>query len=379
MRVLVAPDKFKFALDADGVAAAIVAGVHDAIPDARVTACPLADGGEGTGRILAQHLGATPHATPALDPLGRPRDAAWWRIPDTQTAIIEMAEASGLTLLSEGERDPLHTTSFGVGQLIRAANDAGCTRALLGVGGSATVDGGAGCVQALGWQLVDAYGQPFTEPCRGGWLERIRALWPPERPIQIDIEVLCDVDHRLLGARGAAHVFGPQKGATPDVVEQLERGLAHWANLLRGVAARDVRNDPGAGAAGGLPAGLRAVCGARLVQGFAEVARIVGLREKIAECDLCLTGEGRIDDQTAGGKVVAGVAQLAAAAGVPVVVLVGAAEARPGRTLDDLAAALPARRVVVITPDGTPLDDALGSTGDNLRRAAAAIVRALRG
>ncbi len=418
MKVLIAPDKFRGALDAAAVAAALAAGVRDARPDAEVVVCPLGDGGEGTGRVLAQAAGATPQCEDVLNPLGRPRTAPWWLDRGQGIAIVEMAEASGLALLDPHERDPLRTTSFGTGQLLATAIRSGCTRVLLAVGGSATVDGGAGCLQALGCRLFDRAGQEVREPIGGGRLADVSRIeqpsWPPAA-----IDVLCDVDNPLLGPRGAAAVFAPQKGADPAAVARLEENLAHWASLLGEYAQpggtgregeapaeprRDVagglrldgslalprssplKNQPasptrptlaecaGTGAAGGLPFGLAATLGARLHRGFDVVADRLTLSERLAGCDLCLTGEGRIDDQTVGGKTVAGIAALARARRVPVIAVCGAARLRAGQSLSDLAAAVGVDRIVVITPPGAPLAEALAATAENLRRAAREIV-----
>jgi glycerate kinase len=370
VRVLIAPDKFKDALDAEVVAAALAAGVRDARPDAEIECCPLGDGGEGTGRILARALGAEERCAGVVDPLGRERRARWWLRAEERLAIVEMAEASGLALLAPAQRDALRTSSYGTGQLLRAAADAGCTHVLLCVGGSATVDGGAGCLQALGWQFVDMAGAPLSGRMCGGVLCGVAALRPPAERSALAIDILCDVDNPLLGARGAAPVFGPQKGASAAGVEELERGLAHWADVLERCCGHDVRALAGGGAAGGIAAGLVAACGARLRPGFDEVAGRVELRGKLAGCELCLTGEGRIDEQTAGGKVVAGVARLAAEAGVDTIALVGAVRLRKGQTIDELARAVGVRRIVLITPAGMPLEAALAATATNLRRAA---------
>lgn len=370
MRILIAPDKFKDALDAPAVAAALAAGVRDARPDAETILCPLGDGGEGTGRLLAGALQAEERPALVLGPLGRQRDARWWLGPDRQTAIIEMAEASGLALLETAERDALRTTSFGTGQLLRAAQEAGCRRVLLCVGGSATVDGGAGCLQALGWKYVDHSGAVIAEPLPGGMLASIADMQPPAQARPLDIEILCDVDNPLLGPRGAAAVFGPQKGASAAAVRQLERGLDRWADLLLRRCGTDVRAIPGGGAAGGLPAGLAAALRAYLRSGFDEVARQVGLGDMIAACDLVLTAEGRIDDQTAGGKVVAGVARLASERRIPVLAFAGAVHLKVGQTLEVLARTVGVETIVVITPPDVPLAAALAATAANLRRAA---------
>ncbi len=374
MRILIAPDKFKDALDAAAVANAIRAGVLRARPDAQVDCCPLADGGEGTGRLLGAALAAREHTLTIHDPLGRTRAGRWWHVADQLLGIVEMAEASGLALLRADERDALQTTTYGTGELLHAAMDAACRRVLLCVGGSATVDGGAGCLQALGWRFHDEQGL-MDAPPTGGRLRDVQRLEPPAAAPRIDIEILCDVDNPLLGPRGAAAVFAPQKGATPDGVARLDRALTHWAELLRQTHARDVATKPGAGAAGGLPAGLVAALGARIVPGFDRVAAHVGLRQRLEHCDLCITGEGSLDEQTSGGKVVAGAARVAADAGVPVVVLAGAVRTLAGQTLDDLARVMGVERIVAITPDGLSLDEALAATADNLRRAAEQAVR----
>jgi len=372
VKILIAPDKFKHALDAAGVAAAIADGVRAARPDAEIVICPLGDGGEGTGRVLAKVLGATECAADVLDPLGREHTARWWQA-EADTALVEMAEASGLALLTPAERNALRTTSFGTGQVLRAALAAGCTRVLLCVGGSATVDGGAGCLQALGWKFFDHAGAVLNVPITGGMLATIGSVRPPAAPAA-NIEILCDVDNPLLGPRGAAAVFGPQKGASPAAVAELERGLAHWAALLARLSGADVHARPGMGAAGGVPFGLASACGAQVCRGFDEVAQRVELTNRLRGCDLCLTGEGRIDEQTAGGKVVAGVARLAAKECVPTIALVGAARLKPRQTLADLARAVGVRQIVCITPPGTPEDAALAATAENLRRAVSAVL-----
>ena len=368
MKILIAPDKFREALDAAEVAAALAAGVRDVFPEAAIVTCPLADGGEGTGRILARAMGAQERMAAALDPRGRRRDARWWCTANGEYAIVEMAEASGLALLEPAERDPLRTTSFGTGQLLCAAASAGCRRVLLGVGGSATVDGGAGCLQALRWMFRGEEERAITEPIRGGDVGRIRAVrapvdWPP-----VAIDVLCDVDNPLVGPRGAARVFAPQKGADEHAVVTLERGLTHWADVLRQACGCDIRNTPGGGAAGGIAAGLHAAAGARLRSGFDVLADHVWLDDLLAGCDLCLTGEGCIDEQTSGGKVVAGVARLAAARGVPTIAFAGAVRFGEHENIERVSTSV--QNIVVITPPGTPLPVALAQTAENLRRAA---------
>jgi glycerate kinase len=376
VRILLAPDKFKDALDAPAVCDALAAGVAEALPAATIERCPMADGGEGSGRILAAALGACEHTARVLDAIGRERAARWWFAPQQdKTAIVELAEASGLYLLEPRQRRAAQTTSYGTGQLLAAAAAAGARRALLCVGGSATVDGGAGCLQALGWELLDEAGRPLELPMCGGRLELVRSLRPPPTRLELDIEVLCDVSNPLTGPDGAAHVFGPQKGADPQEIEKLARALDSWAVVLERTTGQDVRTLSGAGAAGGVPAALAAATGARLTPGIDRIADLLKLDARLAHCDLCLTGEGRLDDQTFAGKVVAGVTRHAAAADVPVVAFVGALRTTAGQDRHAAAYALGLRDIVVITPDDTPLEAALAQTEPNLRAAAERYLR----
>lgn len=369
MRVLLAPDKFKDALDAPAVCAAMEAGVRDAWPQAEVRACPLADGGEGTGRLLAAVLQAQPQYAVALDPLGRERIAQWWLTPDHRTAVVEMAAASGLCLLAPHERRAPHASSFGTGQLLRAAWDRQVQRILLCVGGSATVDGGAGCLQALGWELRDAGGRALPAPVTAQMLPRVADLRRPPGAAFPELEILCDVDNPLLGPRGAIPVYAPQKGADPAELVQLELGLRHWAGVLERLGAKGIGDLPHGGAAGGLPAGLHAALGARLVSGFERVADLTELARQLSECDLCLTGEGRLDEQTVAGKVVAGVARHARAAGVPAVAFVGAARVPGNGSLRELADAVGLTEIVAISPPGLPTEQAIARTAEFLRGA----------
>jgi len=376
VRFLLAPDKFKDALDAAGVCQAMAAGIRQVLPHAEIITCPMGDGGEGTGPLLAQALDASEQRETVLDALGRECTARWWLTADRTTAVIEMAEASGLWRLSPAERGALRTTSHGTGQLIKAASESGARRVFLCVGGSATVDGGAGCLQALGWRLLDAGGRELSPPVKGADLQRIARLEPPANPPVIDLQILCDVDNPLLGPRGAAPVFGPQKGASPDEVQQLAAGLESWAGVLKEATGREVADVPGAGAAGGLPAGLFCTLAARLAAGFDVLAEAVDLRNKLSGCDWCLTGEGRLDEQTFGGKVVAGVTRCAAEAGVPTAAFVGAAVLRARETLEQLARRLGTAAIRIISPRGLSHEAALAQTASNLRREVADFVRA---
>ncbi|MGE0479462.1 MAG: glycerate kinase [Phycisphaerae bacterium] len=387
MRILVAPDKFKEALDASAVADALAAGIRAARPDAAIDLCPLADGGDGSGPLLAQALGAARRESRARDPVGRIRLAPWWITPDAHTAIIEMAQVAGLWLLTPAERDPTRTTSYGVGELMRLALASGARRVLVAVGGSATIDGGAGCLQALGWRALDAGGAAFEDPLTGSDLRgvaRIVAPAPPTDAVAADaapdpaapagaaeIIVLTDVSSPLVGPLGAARVFGPQKGATSAQVEQLEAELEHWADVLRRATGRDVRALPGAGAAGGLPAAL-AAAGATLASGVETIAAAARLDVRLRGCDACVTGEGRLDASSRRGKVVGYVAAAARRAGVPCVAFVGAADPPASASLADFADHFGLQAILAVSPPGPPGAEVLAATATNLRQSAQA-------
>ncbi|MEP0848155.1 MAG: glycerate kinase [Phycisphaerae bacterium] len=375
MRILLAPDKFRGALTAAEAAAAMAAGARDVAPDCELDVCPMGDGGEGSGEILADALRCTRESTVVFDPLGRPRAAAWWRSRDGEVAIVEMAQASGLGLLALHDRLPLRTTSFGTGQLLRTVELRGSRRIQLCVGGSATVDGGAGCLQALGWGLLDDHGREIETAVAGGQLLDVADLRPPDAPYCGDITVLCDVDHPLTGPRGAAPVFAPQKGASPEQVARLQRGLEHWADVLARRTGRDVRSLAHGGAAGGLPAALYACCNARLVAGAAAIGDSLRLRQRVRAADMILTGEGRLDAQTAGGKVVAEVGRLAREAGRPAVAFVGQFAAPSGSDLQRAAAELGLCDIIEIAARGRPRPLALRRCADDLRAAAARFLR----
>jgi len=324
LKVVIAPDSFKECLPAEDVAEAMARGVRAAAPQAEVVCVPMADGGEGTVRALVAATGGTLRQAAVTGPLGEPVEAEFGLLGDGQTAVIEMAAASGLPLVPPDRRDPTRTTTRGTGELIQAALDLGARHLILGIGGSATVDGGAGMAQALGARLLDAAGRPIGPG--GGELDRLAridlsAMDPRLKAVRC--EVACDVTNPLVGPRGAARVYGPQKGATPEMVERLDANLAHLADVIQRDLGLDVRDVPGAGAAGGLGAGLVAFLGATLRRGIELVIGAVRLEEKLRGADLVLVGEGRMDAQTAYGKVPVGVSRLAARMGIPAVALVG--------------------------------------------------------
>ena len=315
MKVLIAPDSFKGSLTSVQVARALAEGWARVRPGDQIVLCPLADGGEGTLEAVAAAGGWTIQEAEVGDPLGRPIRARWLRSGDGRTAVVEMAEASGLSRLAADELDPVGATSIGTGELMRAALDAGCRHVVLGIGGSATTDGGRGILDALG--AVTA-----------GATVDLDALDP--RLTRVSLEVACDVSNPLLGDRGAAATYGPQKGATPELVELLDRRNAAWADALEAAADRDVRAVPGAGAAGGVGFAMLAIAGRfgrfALRPGVELVMETVGFAKHLTESDLVITGEGRIDAQTAFGKTALGVARGARAAGVRCVAVGGGVE-----------------------------------------------------
>lgn len=331
MKVIIAPDSFKGSLSAADAARAIAGGVRRAAPQAAVEQLPLADGGEGTVAALVQAAGGRLESAVVHDPIGRERAATFGLLRD-DVAAIEMAAASGLPLLSHAERDPFGTGTRGTGELLRAALDHGVREIILGVGGSATVDGGAGALQALGARLLDAAGAPIGVGNAGlATLASIDLDGLDPRIRRVRLRVACDVQNPLTGPHGAAAVFGPQKGARPSNIAALDAHLAHFASIVRRDLGIDVSTAPGSGAAGGLTAGLLAI-GATIEPGIDLVMSAMRFEEYLDGADLVITGEGRIDRQTMHGKVISGVLARARPRRVPVIALAGAvrhAELRP--------------------------------------------------
>lgn len=324
MRIVIAPDSYKGSMTAAEVAEAMARGARRVWPDAAINLVPMADGGEGTVQALVDATGGRLVTASVCGPLGDRVEAAFGIMGDGETAVIEMASASGLPLVPAERRNPLYTSTYGTGELIRHALDLGARRILIGLGGSATNDGGAGMAQALGVRFLDAQGNDLAP---GGQallqLDRIDVSGLDPRLQEAAVTAACDVDNPLTGARGAAAVFGPQKGATPEMVTMLDGALARLAAVVRRDLGRDVEHTPGAGAAGGLGAGLMAFLSAKLRRGVDIVVEATGLGEKLAGADLCLTGEGATDFQTVRGKTPMGVARAARGQGVPVVCISG--------------------------------------------------------
>ena len=324
MKVVVAPDSFKGSLSAVAAARAMARGVRAAAPRAEVVEVPVADGGEGTVDALVAATGGKHVEARVRDPLGRPIRAKYGILGDGKTAIIEMAAASGLPLLRPRERNPMVTSTYGTGEMILDAVKRGAREVIIGIGGSATVDGGTGMARALGIKFLDAGGGALEGG--GEILRRIRRIDLAARTALIRgvrIVVACDVTNPLTGPRGAAFVYGPQKGATPEMVAALDRGLRNLARRMREDLGRDVELAEGAGAAGGLGAGLVAFLGATLRRGVDIVLGAVGFEKKLRGARVVFTGEGRADIQSAYGKAVSGVARMAKSHRVPCILLAG--------------------------------------------------------
>jgi glycerate 2-kinase len=371
MRVVIAPDKFKGSLTAPEAAAAIARGVEAAAPGTQIDPVPLADGGEGTVAALVAATSGTFREVTVTGPLGDPVSARFGLLGDGTTAVLEMAAASGLGLVPPGRRDPSRASTRGTGELLRAALDAGASRVILGLGGSATNDAGAGLGQALGFRLLDADGRDL--PPGGGALGRLERIDPGGRDPRLSggaIDVACDVDNPLCGPHGASAVYGPQKGADPDMVAELDGNLDHFARIVARDLGISIRDLPGAGAAGGLGGGLVAFAGGRLQPGIDLVMHAVGLADRLAGADLCLTGEGGLDASSASGKTVAGVSRLARSLGVPTLALAGTIGPGAEAVLDQGVDAY-----FSICPGPIPWDEAIATAADLLQRAAEQVTR----
>lgn len=323
MKIVVALDSFKGSLSAAEAVSTVAEVLQRESPSSCVVQKPMADGGEGTAAaLLASSTSGAWVPVEVMGPLPAMKvHGGFGWFSDTKEAVVEMASASGLILLETKELNPMLTTTYGTGQLLLAAAERGATRIRLAVGGSATVDGGVGAAMAMGWGFLDRDGEAI--PLGGAGLERLESIKPPTQPWGIPIEVLCDVDSSLCGPAGAAAVYGPQKGATPEMVERLDRALARMARLAEEVTGEGILSLAGGGAAGGLAAGTVLFMGAKLVSGVRCVMEASGLTDALAGADWVVTGEGRFDEQSLHGKVVSGVLSEAKARGVKVAVLAG--------------------------------------------------------
>jgi glycerate 2-kinase len=371
VKILVAPNAWKASLSANDAADAIAAGVRAAIPDAQIALLPIADGGDGTAEVLRLASGGTPHEVRVHGPVGRPIRTSFAVIDGDLTAAIDVAAASGLASLAAADRDPLGATSFGTGEIVRAALDIGCQRILIGAGGSATTDGGAGILEALGVRLLDRSGQALG---RGGGslgaIDRIDRSGIDPRIAGATIVVLCDVDAPLLGPSGAARLFGPQKGASAESVDLLEKNLGRFADVIHRDLGVDVRGLAAGGAAGGIAAGLHGVIGAQLTPGTDWVLDAIGFEAQLQGADLVITGEGRLDLGTLKNKGPYGVAIRAKRCGVPVIAIVGTVDDDAGRADWSVFDAVTA----IVAGDLTP-DRAIRQAAALIERAAEAVAR----
>lgn len=365
MRIVIAPDSFKESLSAREAAEAIAAGWQSARSDDEVLLVPIADGGEGTVDALVAAAGGWIAHETVTGPMGDPVRAHYGVLSAGPTAVVEMAASSGLALVPAEVRDPLVATTRGAGELLLAASCVkDVAKIVIGIGGSATNDGGAGFAQALGYRLLDKTGHEL--PPGGAALAALAKIEPPETPLNLpELVVACDVNNPLCGPHGASAIYGPQKGATPAQVAQLDAALAHYADVVEEFLGQAFRAVPGAGAAGGLGFALMAFAGATLRPGIEIVAELTHLAEQMALCDLVITGEGRADAQSLMGKAVGGVLAMAARQGKPVVVLAGSL----GRGHEAMLGA-GAVAVEAIGDPALPLGDRLASAAEDLRVAA---------
>jgi glycerate kinase len=375
MKIVCAPASFKECLTARQVAEAMAVGVRQADPAIECDVCPIGDGGEGTSEALVAAAGGSFLEFPVTGPLGQPITARIGLIDDGRCAIVELAEASGLALVPVDQRDPTRTTTFGTGQLIARAMELRCREIIVCIGGSATVDGGTGIAQAMGWRFLDDQGREVNQPLMcGGALRRIVKVVAPAagRSSIPRIRVACDVTNPLCGPNGAAAVYGPQKGATIEQVRNLDEGLAHLSRVVGG--------DPtqlGAGAAGGAGFGLVQFCGATLERGIELVLDAVNFDDRVRGASLVLTGEGRLDEQSLHGKACMGVANHAARFGVPTIGIVGTAGEHAERCVGPLEAGL-LRRFIDLTARAGH-DRSMRDTASLIRQSAGEIAREMSG
>lgn len=375
MKILLAPDKFKSCLSAPDFCRIAAQAFREELPDTEIVSIPLADGGEGITRAMATATGAALHTLSVHGPLGKTVSAEFAFDPDTRHGIFEMASASGLALLDPHDRDPLNASTFGTGEILKKLLDLGAKTITLGLGGSATSDGGAGMAQALGFHLLDSAGNEL--PPGGAALEKLESIDASSAdPRWKDLRILaaCDVTSPLLGKFGAAHVFAPQKGATPEMILQLEKSLAHLAEVWQKQGMIDRVDRPGDGAAGGLGAGLRAFCNAELRPGARLVMDQLRFEEHLKNTSFVITGEGRADAQTSRGKLCAEVAKSARLRKIPVILIAGALAADAG---NEPFAALHSLFdcVFSISTGPGPLADAMKNTPGNLHSVCKNIAR----
>jgi len=381
MKIIIAPDSFKGSLTAPQAAAAIASGVRRVAGDAEIVEIPLADGGEGTVDAMVAAAGGHVRRVLVSGPLGEPVEAAYGILAEPtgdeprgqKTAVIEMAAAAGLPLVPPDRRNPLNTTTYGLGELILDALSRQCGSFIIGIGGSATNDCGTGMAQALGVRFIDRAGKQVTEPMTGRAMGRVASIDVSKVPAALSeasFAVACDVKNPLLGPDGATRVYGPQKGASDDDLETLESNMRHIVGLIEASTGREVRETPGAGAAGGLGAGLMALLGAQIHPGVDLVMERCRFAQRVRDASLIITGEGRLDRQTAFGKTIAGVARVAGQYSVPVVALAGSVGPGAGKLLE-----LPVGAFLSIVPGPMSLAQAVREAAKLLADAAEQAMR----
>ncbi|MCM4153099.1 glycerate kinase [Arenibacter sp. N53] len=324
MNIVIAPDSFKECLSAREVAANIAIGVRKVMPAAKIHEIPISDGGEGVLEAILTGAGGTRVSVSVRDPLMRKILAEYGILKDKKTAVIEMAKATGLELLKEDEKNPLITSTYGTGQLIKDALESGCNKIIIGIGGSATNDGGAGMIRALGAKFLNDKGEEIKDG--GGSLNELHTidLSNFDKRIQYcEVIVACDVSNPLTGLNGASMVYGGQKGGNSEDLELLDSNLAHYAQIIKATVGIDISDIPGSGAAGGTGGGLMAFLKGHLVKGIGLILETLRIEEYIKQADLVFTGEGKIDDQTLQGKTISGIAKMAKKYDVPVIVITG--------------------------------------------------------
>jgi len=371
MKIVIAPDSYKGTNSSWRVASLIEKGILKVVPDAQITKIPVADGGEGTVDAILTALGGKEHRLTVKGPLGAPKSALWGSAGDT--AVMEMAEASGLPILGPEELNPLKTTTYGTGQMIREALDQGFRKIIIGIGGSATNDGGIGMAQALGARFYDAQDQLMADGAGGGDLSRVARAdlsGLDERLGTLEMIVACDVTNPLLGPEGATYTYGRQKGADGEKQKILEEGMASYARAMARDLGKDWSPEPGAGAAGGLGFGLVAFCGARIQSGIKTVLDFIGLDEHIREADLVVTGEGKIDGQSLYGKVPVGIAERCRPYDKPILVIAG--DIGPGI---EKAYTLGIDSIMSTVNKAMPLKEALEHSSELLEEAAERAMR----
>jgi glycerate kinase len=364
VKILIAPDKFKGSLNARDVAENIAAGLREVLPESKINVVPMADGGEGTAEVICEARQGSWVKCDVCDPIGREIEARYAYIDDRKLAVMEMSEAAGMRRLAESERDPLRANTFGVGEMILAAANRGAREIVIGLGGSATNDGGVGMARALGFRFFGEQEFELSRIVKLEWIEKPKNLALPKMVAAVDVR------NPLLGENGATRVFGPQKGATENKIDILERALGRLAEIVAKDFGIDYRDEPGAGAAGGLGFGLMSFCSAVMRPGFEVVAESVGLESKMEDVDVVITGEGSLDRQTLEGKTPAGVARLARKLGKRVFAIVGcASEDRQVRELFD--------EVYVLTQPGMSEKENIARAAELLQKRARELAESL--